>query len=243
MSRAAPINAFEQDAIRRVTGATIRPGGLALTDHALDCCALPKGARVLDVGCGAAATVEHLARRRGFDAVGLDRSATLLAAGRARCRDLRLIRARGEDLPFPCGTFDAVLAECVLSLVPGIDRALAAFSRVLRDGGALVVSDMLARAPEGQPAPPLPIVTCLGGALSFEGLVPALAAHGLDLVLWEDHTRALKELAARLIFEYGSLAQFWTCTASGAGTGAAMQTAVAGVKPGYFLLIAHKQPH
>ncbi len=242
MNRAAPLNVFEQDAIRRVTGDTIRPGGLALTDHALARCGLPERARVLDVGCGAAATVEHLARHWHFDAVGLDPSAPLLESGHARHADLRLLRARGEDLPFPRGAFDAVLAECVLSLMPDLGRALAAFSRVLRGGGMLVVSDMCARAPDGFPAvSPLPMATCLGSALSSAALAPVLAAHGLDLVLWEDHTRALKELAARIIFEHGSLAQFWHCTAGDTGTGEAMRQAAVGITPGYFLLLARKE--
>ncbi|HML24683.1 MAG TPA: class I SAM-dependent methyltransferase [Aggregatilinea sp.] len=238
MSGEKPRNLFEQAAIRQVTGDTIRPGGLALTDHALVHCRLPEGARVLDVGCGAGATVEHLSGT--FDAVGLDPSEALLAAGRTRAPDLRLVRGRGEDLPFAPGTFDAVLAECVLSLIPDLNRALAAFSRVLRAGGYLVISDMHARRPAGAPArDDLPIATCLGSALSPETLIPALSVHGLAFVLMEDHTRALADLAARIIFEYGSLGAFWAC-AAGEGAGA-MQNAVAGAKPGYILLIARKE--
>ena len=48
-------------------GATcLRPGGLELTDRIVALARLPRGARVLDVGCGSGATVAHLADRHGL---------------------------------------------------------------------------------------------------------------------------------------------------------------------------------
>jgi arsenite methyltransferase len=51
---------YELPGVQRVTGATIRPGGLALTRRAVALADLPAGAWALDVGCGAGATVDYL---------------------------------------------------------------------------------------------------------------------------------------------------------------------------------------
>ena len=67
--------------MRSVTGDTLRPGGLALTDRALDLCRFASGAALLDVGCGLGATVAHLAER-GFVATGVEPSETLVERAR-----------------------------------------------------------------------------------------------------------------------------------------------------------------
>ena len=54
------VRLYEQSPILEVAGEAMRPGGLMLTDRALEFCALPIGSRVLDVGCGPAASIEHL---------------------------------------------------------------------------------------------------------------------------------------------------------------------------------------
>jgi cyclopropane fatty-acyl-phospholipid synthase-like methyltransferase len=38
--------------LQRMTGGTLRPGGLTLTDRALELCHMSREARVLDAGCG-----------------------------------------------------------------------------------------------------------------------------------------------------------------------------------------------
>ena len=66
------VRLYEQSPLLEVAGETIRPGGLELTDRALAYCALPVGSRLLDVGCGPAASSAHLVNHYGFDAIGLD---------------------------------------------------------------------------------------------------------------------------------------------------------------------------
>ncbi len=234
------VRVYEQGPLLEVAGETIRPGGLALTDRALEYCALPIGSRVLDVGCGLAASIEHFKAQHHLNAVGLDPSARLLRSGRRRDPSLRLIQSPGEYLPIAAGQFEAVLTECSLSVMSDADRALSEFRRVLRSGGYLILSDIYARNPAGIEAlQHLPIDSCLCGAVSQAQISDRVVAHGFDVKLWEDHTQALNVFAARLIWSNGSLQQFW-CRATSRADATDIQTAIAQSKPGYYLLIAQK---
>ncbi len=234
---------YELEDVQRVTGDTIRPGGLALTRRAVAMASLPDGARVLDVGCGAGATVDYLTGL-GLRAVGIDPSAKLLGQGgrgdtAGRSPHLPFTQGRGETLPFPTHQFDALLAECCLSLMDDAAGALAEFARVLRPGGTLILSDMLAGNPAGMAAARrLPLSCCVSGAFSQAQIEALLAEAGFEIVFWEDNTEALKQLTVQIIWDYGSLANFWGCSGEdGVGVG----TAVANLKPGYFLLLARKE--
>lgn len=234
------VRVCEQSPLLDAAGETLRPGGLALTGRALAFCALPAGARVLDVGCGQAASVEYLVSQ-GLSAIGLDPSALLLRAGRRRSTALALIRSAGEHLPFAGARFDAVLAECSLSLMRDSSRALAEFWRVLRPGGYLVLSDIYAREPGAVDALRcLPIDSCLCGAVAQTTVIARVEAGGFVVRLWEDHTGALKVFTARLIWSHGSALQFW-CRTTSPSDASVFQAAVARARPGYYLLIARKE--
>jgi ubiquinone/menaquinone biosynthesis C-methylase UbiE len=234
------VHVYEQGPLLEVAGETIRPGGLTLTDRALEFCALPIGSRVLDVGCGPAASIEHLRVKHQLEAIGLDPSEMLLRLGRRRDPALRLIQSPGEYLPVANDQFAAVLTECSLSVMRNSDRALAEFWRVLRAGGYLILSDIYARNPDGIEAlRSLPIDSCLCGAVSQAEIIDRVESAGFRVLLWEDHTSALNVFAARLIWSNGSLQQFW-CRATARADATDIQTAIAHSKPGYYLLIAQK---
>ncbi|MBX3082019.1 MAG: class I SAM-dependent methyltransferase [Anaerolineae bacterium] len=234
------VRVYEQTYTAGMVGETIRPGGVALTDRALAVCKLPSGARVLDIGCGPAASVEHLRDAHGFDVIGLDPSALLLRAGHQRDGTLPLLQARGETLPLASEQIDAVLTECSLSVMRDMDRALAEFWRVLRPDGYLILSDVYARNPDGVAALRLlPIDSCLSGATLQQDVIAHVQAHDFAIRLWEDHTAALKSFMAQLIWAQGSLQQFW-CRATASADPTDIQTAIARSKPGYYLLIAQK---
>lgn len=239
---AGKYNFYERIAEGGVTDGFIRPGGLALTGRALSLCAFQTGARLLDVGCGTGATVEHLIGQHGFLAAGVDPSLPMLAHGRARNALLPLVRAAGESLPFADCEWDGIIAECSLSLTSAPGAVLRECRRVLRRGGKLILSDIYIRnvcaIPELRA---LSLRSCLSGALSYDELMGGLKNSGFALRTWEDHSPALKYFAAQLILSQGSARSFW-CSLTGADPKDALriEQAVSRAKFGYFLAVAEK---
>lgn len=86
--------------------------GIADLDDFAD--ALPPDATVLDVGCGDGIPITQRLVRRGFDVVGLDSSAEMIARYRANFPDVPAQCGRVEDAAFRAGAFDAVVAWGVL---------------------------------------------------------------------------------------------------------------------------------
>lgn len=214
---------YKSATLHAVIGPTIRPGGLMLTGRAVRFCNFAPGSEVIDVGCGAGATVEYLRARHRMRAVGVDPSRRLLEEGWERNLELPLGLGRAEAIPAAAATKDGVFCECVLSLVADPAQALAEFHRVLRPGGRLIMSDLYEKG-----------IAVDGGGRglhSRDRLENMLTASGFTLVLWEDHSRLLREMAAQLILDHGSLDRFW----SRAGVGCS------GERPGYYLLVAVKR--
>jgi SAM-dependent methyltransferase len=104
-----------------------------------------EGRDVLDVGCGDGAYA-LAAARAGARVTGLDRSAAVLDAARARAAgeglavDLQVGDA--SVLPFSAERFDVVLAVTVLCFVQEPPQVVAEMARVLRPGGVLVLGEL-----------------------------------------------------------------------------------------------------
>jgi SAM-dependent methyltransferase len=99
------------------------------------------GRRVLDAGCGSGVYAAALADR-GAEVTGVDVSEAMLAEARERVPTATFHRADladGLDV-VDTDSVDVVLCQHVFSHLPDLKPVLAAFSRVLADGGVLVVS-------------------------------------------------------------------------------------------------------
>jgi SAM-dependent methyltransferase len=199
---------------------------------------------VLDVGCGTGATVHYLRFQHGLWAMGIDRSSTLLEAGARSNGGLPLVRGCAEQIPIGDGSVAAVFCECVLSLCSDPVDTLREVMRVLQVGGYLVMTDIYSRntsdpAQEvGKPS----VGCCLQGAVGRTTMETRIAAAGFDLLLWEDHSALLKQLAGQLIWAYGSLNAFWTIIAGPDAAGALTSGGKGRCRrPGYYLLVAQKK--
>lgn len=216
---------YESGLIEPASDGLLRPGGLALTERALAGCALPRGARLLDLGCGTGISIAHLERTFGLEVLGLDVSPLLLGRGRVAGFG-PLLRADGAALPLSAGCVDAVLMECVLSVTEDPARVLSECFRVLAPGGSLAMTDLYVRSSSGKSA------GCSSGPWTREELITLLGTQGFTVRVWEDHSRALAELAARLVMVHGSLGPLWEYACG------AHCKPRDGARPGYFLLVA-----
>lgn len=93
--------------------------------------------KVLEVGGGQGELAERMQTELGAEVTFLDQSERMVELARARgILDAHVGDA--QDLPFPNGVFDTVVAAWMLYHVPDVDRALAEAARVLGPGGRLV---------------------------------------------------------------------------------------------------------
>lgn len=102
-------------------------------------------------------------------------------------------------LPLRGASLDAVLCECVLSLLPDPAAALAEIRRVLRPGGALLLNDLYRREDVDE-VDRESGGSCACGAKSPRQLEELLAGSGFRVIHREDRSRELAHLAAMLLF-------------------------------------------
>ncbi len=98
----------------------------------------PRGATVLDVGCGGGLLAEEFAGL-GCRVTGVDPSTESLETARGHARagglEIEYVEGTGEQLPFPDAAFDAVYCCDVLEHVDDLQRTLDESARVLKPGG------------------------------------------------------------------------------------------------------------
>jgi SAM-dependent methyltransferase len=109
---------------------------------------LPQQARLLEVGCGPATLwAKNLARvPHAWEVVLTDLSPGMVEEARANLQGsegrFSFQQADAMSLPFPDGSFDAVLALYMLYHVPDCGKALSEMKRVLKPDGRLYVSTL-----------------------------------------------------------------------------------------------------
>lgn len=95
----------------------------------LDAAEVGPGTRLLDAGCGAGGAAV-IANARGAIVSGCDVSEPMLAIARDRLPEANLKLGELEELPFPDGSFDVVLAINSLQFTPDPAQAAKEFIRV-----------------------------------------------------------------------------------------------------------------
>jgi demethylmenaquinone methyltransferase/2-methoxy-6-polyprenyl-1,4-benzoquinol methylase len=108
----------------------------------VDALAPQAGDRVLDVATGTGMVAAELLARADCTVVGIDQSAEMLAAARARFAlkhgdRVRLLEGQAEALPFPDASFDALAFTYLLRYVDDPPATLRELARVVRPGGRI----------------------------------------------------------------------------------------------------------
>lgn len=104
---------------------------------------------VLDVATGPAGVALQLADRTGGQVVGIDLTLEMLRQGqanvarRAMADRVRLVAGRGEQLPFPDASFDALTFTYLLRYVDDPQATLVELARVVKPGGAVASLEFL----------------------------------------------------------------------------------------------------
>ena len=152
---------------------------------------LAEGETVLDLGSGGGIDVILSAKRVGPDGIayGLDMTDEMLAlaqmnAADAGVRNAIFLKGVIEDIPLPAESVDVVISNCVINLSTDKAAVLAEIGRVLRRGGRVGVSDVVAEdalAPDDRAARGS-YVGCIAGALSRGEYVAGLEAAGFEQI-------------------------------------------------------------
>lgn len=155
---------------------------------------LKPGETVLDLGSGGGIDVFLSAQRVGptGHAIGVDMTDEMLDlantnAAAAGVTNVEFRRGTIEDLPVDADSIDVVISNCVVNLSGDKAAVIAEIARVLRPGGRVGISDVVAedhlspaeRAERGS------FTGCIAGALSFSEYRAGLEAAGLTNIVIE----------------------------------------------------------
>jgi SAM-dependent methyltransferase len=158
---------------------------------------LHAGERVLDLGSGGGIDVLLSAKRVGPTgrAFGVDMTDEMLAlaqsnAAQAGATNVEFLKGHIEALPLPAESIDVVISNCVVNLAADKPAVFAEIARVLRPGGRIGISDIVAEdalTPE-QRAERGSFAGCIAGALSMSEFRSGLEAVGLtDVSITPSH--------------------------------------------------------
>jgi len=158
---------------------------------------LHEGETVLDLGSGGGIDVLLSARRVGPTgrAYGVDMTDEMLDLARANAAkagadNVRFVKGTIEDVPLPSSSVDVVISNCVINLSTDKPAVFAEMYRVLRPGGRLGVTDVVAddHLDTAQRAERGSYVACIAGALGVTEYRDGLRSAGfIDVSITATH--------------------------------------------------------
>jgi arsenite methyltransferase len=243
MTEQPSIRFYETSLLREITQETLRPGGLTITNRALEFCDFPLQSNLLDIGCGTGAT-QALLENYGFRSFGIDASSLVFRQNPWLSRSA--VQAVGESIPLVENSMDGVFLECTLSVVKSPRTVLQECTRLLKKGGLLILTDVFARNEYGIPALRATIKNlCFNFIWSQMEINAMIQTVGLNTLIWEDHSKAIRDFTGKAILTQGSMDSFWQKQFSSTGNKKVdplnFQLLLSRARIGYFMLIAQKK--
>lgn len=193
---------YSHPATRWLMGDSLHPGGLALTTRLGQLADIGPDSLVLDAGSGQGTSTVHLASTTGCRVVGVTLEEEGVAAGGrlAKGQGLQALVSFRQgnllEMPLEADSFDVVLLECVLSILPDKPAALNRLRDALRPGGRLAVTDVTVNGPVPvELSGLLAVAGCVGDARPLSEYQDMIQAAGFTI----DHTQDLPETASSFI--------------------------------------------
>jgi len=156
---------------------------------------LREGETVVDLGSGAGIDVFLSANRVGRSGrvIGIDMTDEMLAKAKNNAEkgggypNVEFRKGDIEEhIPLDDGKTDVVISNCVINLTVDKVRAFSEVRRILRDGGRMVISDMVTDRPAAQ-VDPEKWASCIDGALTKDDYVASIKKAGFaDVTVLEE---------------------------------------------------------
>jgi SAM-dependent methyltransferase len=150
------------------------------------------GDSVLDLGSGAGndcfiarALVGENGRVTGLDFTDAMLDKARLNAAKLNYTNIEFVKGDIEEMPLPSDTFDVVISNCVLNLVPDKQKSFTQIFRVLKPGGHFCISDVVlsGQLPEALKNEAVMYAGCVSGAQQKEEYLETIRKAGFNEIL------------------------------------------------------------
>ena len=159
-----------------------------------------EGETVLDLGSGGGVDVFRASKLVGENGkvIGLDATPEMIFRARetAKKYDYMNVQFRLgeiEHMPIESNTVDLVISNCVLNLVPDKESAFREIHRVLKPGGRISVSDMVATRTGRKAINPDEWAACIAGAVTIDEYKGVLEKTGFKDIKGSDEVHPINQ--------------------------------------------------
>ncbi len=169
--------------------------------------AIREGDTVLDLGSGAGIDILLAAKLTGPSGkvIGVDMTPAMIERARANAaaaglNNIDVRKGIIEDLPIESNSIDLVISNCVINLSPEKQRVFSEIHRVLKSGGRISISDIVAESiPDWVRHLSMLYSACISGAIPETEYIAGLQQAGLVDVTVQDRLVYDKEQLIGLI--------------------------------------------
>ncbi len=174
---------------------------------------------VLDLGSGGGIDVFRTSKLVGptGKVIGVDSTPEMIfkareVAGKYGYRNVEFKPGEIEHLPVESNSVDIVISNCVLNLVPDKALAFREIYRVLKPGGKISISDIVAtrKSTKDQGVNPEDWAACIAGAITIDEYNALLQEAGFQDIKYLDETSGVMDIATQIGSDLRSVT--WSAT-------------------------------